>query len=108
MECEHTAMFSSCSHHNLSTFLTNVSRTPAIFSRSVSRAGAMFLSRAADVFEQLQITTPRARGGRTHGLPTCLARLHRGVVWYDRPPELGRACVEGCRDAAAAGRQISA
>src|SRR5712691_7574677 len=55
--------------------------------------------------------TPRARGGRTHGLPTCLARPHRGVVWYDRPPdppEPGRAGAAGCRDAAAAGRQISA
>ena len=48
-------MFLSYSHHNLSTFLPNVSGTPAIFSISVSRADAMFLSRAADVLEPLQL-----------------------------------------------------
>ncbi len=34
--CERTTMFLSYSHHNLSTFLRHVSRTPAIFSMSVS------------------------------------------------------------------------
>jgi hypothetical protein len=58
-ECDHTAMFSSYSHPNLRTFLPNVSRTPAIFPIIVSWAGAMFLSRAADVLESLHLGRPR-------------------------------------------------
>ena len=72
-------MFVSYSHHNLSTFLPNVSRTPAIFSVSVSCDSTMFVSTAADVLEPLRLEEIPDDGDAHPGRQTISAGLDKSA-----------------------------